>query len=219
MIDLNNILFGVWNLFNSNFFQTIVTFVAALVAFVIYKKQQKDQKKAAANAIFLEIQHIESCLPKIKEATRRETLSGLDFRVIRDNAWEKYGNQFSSDFDKDEWGVLTDFFQNAKIINDAIMLSNDSFEDDIRQIRYNKQRMFAEITKEFLDNPPTGKPEDQLAHLNQRMELFDKLYMSRQDGFAAYTPLKYLSDTKKAISDMDRISITTIGTKFKELIK
>ncbi|MDZ7786267.1 MAG: hypothetical protein U5L95_04065 [Candidatus Saccharibacteria bacterium] len=205
------------NFLNSNFLQTFVTFIVGLFAFLIYRRQKNDRKVAAANSIFLEIQHIESCIPKLKEATRRGSLN-LDLNIIRDDSWSKYSHLFSSNFDKDEWETITDFYQNAKVLDESIKASAASFDDDIRQIRYNKQRMFAEITKDFLDNTGEQDTESQLKNYNQRMEIFDKLYMSRQEDFAAYTPVKYMNDAKKALEDMEKLSITTIGKKFKDII-
>ena len=203
---------------NSNFFQTLVTLLVGFIAFWIYSKQKIDQKRAAANSVLLEIQHIESCLPKVKRAVRNGSLNNLDFNVMRDNSWTNHSHLFSSDFDKDEWETITDFFQNAKTLDASIKASNASFDDDIHQIRYNKQRMFAETTKNFVDNPPSGTTEEQITHFNQRIEIFDKLYMSRQEDFAAYTPVKYINDAKKCLEDMEKISITTIGTRFKKII-
>lgn len=205
------------DILNSNFLQSAITFVVGLFAFLIYRRQKRDQKKAAASAIYLEIQHIESCIPKLKEATRRGSLN-LDLNIIRENSWPAYSHLFSSDFDKDEWITITDFYQNAKVLEDSVRASAASFDDDIRQIRYNKQRMFAEITKDFLDTASDGDAESQIKTYNQRMEVFDKLYMSRQEDFAAYTPVKYMNDAKKALEDMEKLSITSIGSKFKNII-
>lgn len=205
------------DILNSNFLQSAITFIVGLFALLIYRRQKRDQKKAAASSIYLEIQHIESCIPKLKEATRRGSLN-LDLNIIRENSWPKYSHLFSSDFDKDEWITITDFYQNAKVLEDSVRASAASFDDDIRQIRYNKQRMFAEITKDFLDSASDGDAESQLKTYNQRMEIFDKLYMSRQEDFAAYTPMKYMNDAKKALEDMEKLSITSIGSKFKSII-
>lgn len=205
------------NFLDSNFFQTISTLIAGLVALIIYYKQKNDKKKAAANSIFLEIQHIEHCLPKIKEAIRNSSLNNLDFNVIRDDSWSRHSHLFSSDFDKDEWETITDFYQNAHVLEESVRASAKSFGDDIAQIRYNKQRMFAEITKDTIDNVPQSAGSDTINTYNQKMELFDKLYMSRQEEFA-YTPVKYTNDAKRALEDMEKISITRIGTIFKGIV-
>ncbi len=206
----------IFDFLNSNFFQTLITLIAGLVALYVYQKQKQDHKRGAANSVFLEIQHIERCLPKVKEAIRRGGLNNLDFTLIRDDAWSRYSHLFSGNFDQVEWEVITDFYLNARLLDESIAASNKSFSDDIAQIRYNKQRMFAEITKDMIDSPPSGEGVDAIGIYNQRVELFDKLYMSRQEEFA-YTPVKYLNDAKKCVEDMDKLSITTIGTKLKRV--
>lgn len=207
--------------FNSNFLQTAVTLVAGLVAVYIYAKQKKDTKKAAANSIFLEIQHIERCIPKIKEAVRRGNLQNLDFNILRDDSWSRYSNLFSSDFDREEWEAITDFYNSAKILKEAIDQTNKSFEEDIAQIRVNKQRILADITKDtiyMLDSQADASSENALEQFNKKVEVFDKLYMSRQEDYFAYTPVKYMNDAKKCLEDINKISITTIGTKFKDIV-
>lgn len=204
------------NLLNSNFFQSLLTLIVGFVALYVYKKQRKDEKKAAANSIFLEIQHIEGCLPKVKEAVRRGTLQSLDFNVLREDSWSKYSHLFSSNFDKEEWEIITDFYTNARLLEEAIRQTNQSFQDDIEQIRINKQRILADITKETIDQAGNDG-EATVEQYNRKVEVFDKLYMSRQDDFA-YTPVKYLNDAKKCLEDMDKISITNIGTTFKDII-
>lgn len=202
--------------FNSNFFQTAITLLVGLVALFIYYRQKKDHRRAAANSIYLEIQHIERNIPKIKEATRRGSLGNLDVSLLREDAWSKYSHLFSADFDKDEWEIITNFYSNAKILDEAIRLSNASFNDDITQIRVNKQRVLADITKDTIDQP-IASGEEVFEQYNKKLEVFDKLYMSRQDDFA-YTPVKYLNDAKKCLEELANISITNIGTKFKKII-
>lgn len=203
--------------FNSNFVQTFVTLLVGFVALYVYTRQRKDTKRAAANSIFLEIQYIEHCIPKVKEAARRGTLQSLDFNILREDSWSKYSHLFSNDFDKEEWEIITDFYANARLLDESIVQTNRSFEEDIKQIRVNKQRILADITKDTIDSADAPDGEAIVTQYNQKLEVFDKLYMSRQDDFA-YTPVKYLNDAKKCLEDLDKISITSIGTKFKKII-
>lgn len=207
---------SVIDFFDSNFFQTLVTFAVGFIAFFIYQRQKKDTKKAAANSIYLEIQHIEKCLSKVKEAVRAGSLNNLDLSLLREDSWSKYSPLFSSDFDKEEWEVITDFYQNARLLDEAIKLSSKSFGDDISQIRVNKQRILADISKDTLEAQPIDG-EEAIRQFQTKVDIFDKLYMSKQEDYA-YTPVKYLNDAKKCIEDLDRISITSIGTKFKKII-
>jgi len=202
--------------FDSSFLQTFVTLLVGFVALYVYRRQKNDTKRAAANSIFLEIQHIERCIPKVKEAVRRGTLQNLDFNILREDSWSKFSHLFSSDFDKEEWETITDFYTSARLLDESIYQTNRSIEEDIKQIRVNKQRILADITKDTLDQASTDS-EATLDQYNKKVDVFDKLYMSRQDDFA-YTPVKYLNDAKKCLEDLSKISITSIGTKFKRII-
>lgn len=204
-------------LLNSNFLQTAVTLVAGLVALYIYTRQKKDSKRAAANSIYLEIQHIERCIPKVKDAVRQGGLSNLNFNVLREDAWSKYSHMFSADFDKDEWETVTDFYQTARLLDEAITENNKSFGEDVAQIRINKQRAIADITKNTIDESGSENAEAVLENYNQKLDIFDKLYMSRQGDFG-YTPVKHKNDAEKCLEDLQRISITSIGSKLKKII-
>ena len=202
---------------DSNLLQTIVTLIAGLIALYIYTRQRRDNKKAAANSIFLEIQHVERCIPKAKEAVRRGDLNNLNFNILREDAWSKYSQMFSTDFDNDEWETITDFYQTARQLDNAITESNDAFGKDVSQIRINKQRIIANITKDVIDGASGDDTETILQNYNQKLDVFDKLYMSRQGEFA-YTPAKHKNDAEKCLEDLQKISITSIGTKLKKII-
>ena len=202
---------------NSNFLQTFVTLAVGFVAFFIYTRQKRDAKKAAANSIYLEIQHVERCVPKVKEAVRRGGLGGLNFNILREDAWSKYSHMFSVDFDKDEREAVTDFYQTARLLDEAITESNRSFGEDVTQIRVNKQRIIADLTKDTIDASGTEDAEVVFQSYNQKLDIFDKLYMSRQDDFG-YTPVKHKNDAERCIEDFQKISITSIGTKLKRII-
>lgn len=66
--------------------------------------------------------------------------------VIREDVWSKYSHIFSKDFDNDEWEAVSNFFQNAKLLNAAVKKSRDSYNGDVAQIRINKQRDIATIS-------------------------------------------------------------------------
>lgn len=203
--------------FNSNFFQTIMTLIVGLLAFLLYRKQQNDRKKAAANALYLEIQNIESNITKVREALSRESLAGLDITLVRTNEWLKSSHLFSEDFDNDEWQSVSDFYHHAQLIDNAIDESSKAFLDDVANIRRNKQKFFAVLAKEALDSNATDRSVDKiLESLRVVQNIFDKFYMNNQSDLS-YTPVKYQSDASRSIQEMNKISITTIGTKLKRI--
>lgn len=56
------------------FLNALVTFVTGLVAFYVYKKKQRDDKKDAANIILLEVQNAERQLKLVRENIKRDIL-------------------------------------------------------------------------------------------------------------------------------------------------
>ena len=203
--------------FDSNLMQTIVTLIVGFVAFYIYLRQKRDEKSSAANSIFLEIQHIEACIPKVKTSVRRGTLNDIDFGIMRDDSWSRHSHMFSNNFDKDEWEAITEFYQKARLLDRAIQASIESFALDVSEIRVNKQRVIADITKDTLDIAGSDA-ERNVDMYNKMLDVFDKLYMSRQDDFA-YTPVKHINDAKKYLEDMQKLTITGIGKKLKKIAR
>jgi len=205
---------------NSNLFQTIVTFLVGLVAFAVYWKQKQDYKKGAANEILLEVQNAERVINRIKESLRREQLE-VDYKIIPSDSWGKYQHLFVRDFDRDEWDAITDFYTKSILLDNAVKYNGLSFANDVEQIRINRQRILADVASEIINEATTTQevnPEELLTKFNNKVKVFDNLYMSKQ-GEYAYAPQKPILDAKVYIQDLKNVSTTTIGMKLKRLSK
>lgn len=201
----------------SNLFQTLVTLFVGCFVLYLYRKQQVDHKKAAATALYLEIQNIEECLPQVRDALNRNSLNDLDINLVRTNEWLKNSYLFSGNLDNDEWQSVSNFYHHAQLIDEAIRQSSRSFVDDIANIRRNKQKFFAILAKEALEGDNRDRTaKEVLGSLKIAQDIFDKFYMSNQNDLS-YTPVKYQNDAERSLLEMHKISITTIGSKLKRL--
>lgn len=208
----------IWDLINSNFLQTLVTLVAGIIAYLVYITQKKDTKKDAANTLLLEIQHAERSVAKVREYVRKGDLN-IDVEVLQVNSWANHKHLFSRDFDKNEWDAITDFYNKAQLLDDAIKYNNNGFSGDVEQIRINKQRILAEFTKDTinnLNNLEGETAESILKSYNDKISLFDQLYMEKQGQFA-YNPQKPINDAKKYLEDLHPLSTASVGIKLKQL--
>lgn len=192
----------------------IVALAAGSIAFWVYFKQQGDAKRAAANMILLEIRHIEKAVKDVKVALQNDTLNTIDYDTIREDVWSKYSHMFSKDFDNDEWESLSNFFQNAKLLNEAIHKSRESYDKDVAQIRINRQRIIADLAHETMAKPSKDAP----MLFQGKAEVFNKLYESVQEKYL-FTPSKYTNDAKRYCDELNNISTSAVGIELKKLSK
>lgn len=208
------------NFFNSNLFQSLVALVVGLVAFAIYFKQKSDYKKDAASSILLEIQNAERIIPRIKESIRNGHLE-IDVIVMPSNSWERYKHLFVRNFDRDEWDAITEFYNKARLLDGAIRFNNSAFMNDAEQIRINRQRILADLANEILkraEQNPNADVSTELKTFNDKLDIFDKLYMDKQGQFS-YKPMKPLNDAKLYLEDWVTLTTTSVGAKLKRLTK
>ncbi|HEU5004662.1 MAG TPA: hypothetical protein VFT49_01070 [Candidatus Saccharimonadales bacterium] len=206
--------------FNSNFFIAIVTLAVGSAAYFVYKKQQKDHKKDAANIILLEIQNAEREIKKVKSSIANEQLK-QDLQVMPLESWSKYKYLFVRDFDRDEWDAISDFYSRCLLIDEAVKYNNSAFWDDVAQIRVNKQRALAYYAKTAVDELDTSPEDDVKAEYIRKSDAFNLFYadLERQGKFG-YAPVKPINDTKLYLDDLQiNLSQTTVGTKLKQLAK
>jgi hypothetical protein len=203
---------------NSNLFQTFVTLLAGIIAYIVYVRQKQDSKKDAANSLLLEIQHAERSIARAKDHIRKGNLD-VDLEILQVNSWSTQKHLFSRDFDKDEWDAITEFYNKANLLDEAIKYNSKGFGGDVEQIRANKQRILADFTKDAIDKMGSSKElttESVLQEFSNKAELFDKLYMDKQGAYA-YNPTKPINDAKTYLEDLGNLSTTSVGTKLKRL--
>lgn len=215
MIDLNSM----WNFLDSNFLTSIVALSVGMIAFYLYDKQKNDSKKDAANIILLEIQSAERILGQISEEVRSGNLPNKF--LLPTESWSKYKYYFVRDFDRDEWDLITGFYNNAKLYDEAVAYNNSLFQKNEEQIRINMLCTPAEYIREFIENSkdsPSDIDESQrLEKIFEKSQKFQKTYLSRI-GSLFYNPQKPLTDATNAFNGINKtISQISVGNKLKRL--
>ena len=200
---------------NSNFFTSLITFIAGVVAFVVYFKQRNDKKRDVANALLSEIRSAERAIDKVRDYVRDTDRSDANIKVLDHNSWAEYKYMFSGDLDEDQWKEISEFYSNAELLDDIIRQSNAVFEDNAEKIRSNMQRVLADL----IELSTVSNEDDDVVRvklLNQRIDFFDRMYDLKKNDFT-YTPVKYVNDTKRVLDDLHAISITSAGDRVKKL--
>lgn len=207
---------NLWQFVNSPFFTSIVTLFVGLIAYLLYQKQKKDKKRDIANAIIAEVQYVEKAIDRVKDYVRDTEKSDISIQIIQQNSWATYKHMFSSDFDKDEWKLISEFFNNSFLLDRTLEQSNAVFESNATQIRSNLQRGLADLVEHAVVNMNQENLEENLRLLNERLGYFSSIYEDKKNNFT-YTPLKHLNDTRKILEDIQPVSTSTAGAKLKKI--
>jgi len=205
----------------ATYVQTAVTLLVGTIAYVIYKIQKSDNKRDAANSLLLEIQSGENAVSKVRDALNRDHLD-VDVSVMPSESWSKNKHLFVRDFDKDEWESISDFYNKSSLLDQAISYNKTAFASDVEQIRTNKQRVLAtyaeEAVKEATYSTETVNGEQLQETYDLKAKTFDKLYMNKQGEFS-YTPQKPKNDAKLYLTDMPKLTTSSVGIKLKKIAK
>lgn len=207
---------NLWNFLNSQFFVSVVTFGAGLVAWFIYKKQRDDKKRDIANSILSEIQHAEKAVERVRNYIRDTDKSDISIQILQQNSWMTKKHIFSSDFDEDEWESINTFYSSTLLLDETLKQSNAVFESNAAQIRANMQRVVADLIEVSVVSINSENLEQSLKNLNEKLGYFSSIYEDKKGEFT-FTPVKYLNDANRILEDIKPLSTSTAGDTLKKL--
>ena len=173
-----------------------------------------------ATAVLLEIQQAEKSVAILKKNMRRGYLN-VDFKILQNDTWNKYKYLFAKVLDVDEMTAISDFYANAKILDESIEYEKKCFNEDVEQIRINRQRVFTDFMRETVEFISKGDTDGgkAISELQNKMNLFDNIYMNQPLQYSRYNPQKILDDAKQSLDNFSNLSTTTVGQKLKKLSK
>lgn len=224
----------IWKeILNSNFFVATVTIAVGSLAIYIYKKQQSDAKKDAANIILLEIKNAEAQLVQAKEIILRDKIIPESIFAMKTSSWNKYGYLFIRDLTDEEWRLVNSFYERCRQYDEVVEYNNTFFKKNEEQIRVNLHQAIADYTKDMLTK--VGKAfeiEDDKEREEKNQEIikeYKDLTSSFYDSFMGeltssnskyfYSPQKTFHDAEVLINTIRvDLSTGTIGTKFDHII-
>lgn len=212
--------------FNSNFFIALVTLAVGTVAFSIYKKQQRDAKRDAANVILLEIESAEQQLQLINQKDEKGSLAE-NIYLMRNSSWDKYRYYFVHDFDRNEWDKVTDFYNKCLQYDAAVAYNNNYFGSNVDKVQSHLQRVLATYAKNFTDQMIQATSAAQKDKLKKKYEeektLFRNSYgvVVSDDNYAPpyfYNPQKPVNEAKSILTTIEtNLSLTSVGIKLKRM--
>lgn len=200
------------NILNSNFILAVV----GLSIFILYWIQIRNQKIAAASAIFFEIKNAEKLLKKVKDEVDNNVLPE-DVSLMNVESWDQYKYLFIKDFDRDEWEAVNDFYSRCKLIDEAISYNKTFFQKNEEQFRVNKNRAAADYAKESVEAFYKGEDVDVRNVAEEKYKKFDEIFMEINE---LYSPRKPILDVQKHIQKLNlSISFSSVGSKLKRMAK
>lgn len=211
----------VWKFLNSNLFIAIVTLIAGLVAYFLYRKRIKDGKKDAANILLLEIQNAERQLKAAREQMTKNNVLIDDAYVMPTESWGQYKYLFVRDFDRDEWDTLNSFYEKCGLFDEAVRHKSTAFANNEAAIRANMHRVTADYVQDYVHkNIDATSDKDTKNHLLNEINLFQDEYLGLPSGLTLYTPIKPVDDAKELLATLqDNLAQTSVGTKLKKIAK
>jgi len=206
---------NIWTFLNSSFFIAIVTLVAGLIAYWLYRKRNKDNKKDAANILLLEIQNAERLLRVAKERMQKDGVVVDSAYVMPTESWSKYKYLFVRDFDRDEWDTISTFYDKCHLYDEAVSHKSAAFKNNEAEIRANIHRITSTYIKELVDD---GLTEDAKTATLSKIDTFQDEYLALRSDLTLYQPNKPINDAKSLLEGVnDNLSQTAVGTHLKKL--
>ena len=213
----------VWDFLNSNLFIAFVTFGAALVAYFLYRKRIKDDKKDAANILLLEIQNAERQIKVAREQMIKNNVLVDDAYVMPTMSWGQYKYLFVRDFDRDEWDTVNSFYEKCGSFDESVRHKSTAFSNNEAAIRANLHRVTADYVQNFThENIETDKEEkgDVRSRLQKEIDVFQDEYLGLPESLTLYTPNKPINDAKKVLETIqENLSQTSVGAKLKKITR
>jgi hypothetical protein len=219
--------------FNSNFFVAAITLAVGTLAVYIYKRQQTDNKKDAANILLLEIKNAEAQLAQAKEIILRDKIIPESIFAMKTSSWSKYGYLFIRDLTDEEWRLINNFYEKCRQYDEVVEYSNTFFKKNEEQIRVNLHQAIADYTKDMLqkvgaafeiedEKQRNEKNEETLKEYKDLLNNFYDTFMGELTSTNSkyfYSPQKTFHDAEVLINTIRLdLSTSTVGTKLTRII-
>lgn len=196
-----------YNLLDSNLFQTITILVVGLFVFIIYKINIRDEKSRAATILIMEIREIERTLKKLLEVVS----SGNYYSsapIIKENSWEKYKFIFIKYLDQDEYSLISEFYSTVCRIEEERLIL-------IKQIIISFETKCKALHESIVDTAKQNYDISSEEFLTIAKKIAEKVYVNTP-GFQSAVPKELINSLLKNIR---YITTSTASLKIKKIAR
>ena len=213
---MGNVFFQI---FNSNFVQTIVMAIVGLVAYFVYKCQKKDDLRRAATIVKLEIDNIEEALNRLKLTVVAEDIYKTA-PLYQTLEWFKVRNLFVGKIDIEYINAINKFYDMAIVCEDARNRMKEAVHlnrvDKINAVQFHTEAILCKIAENSAENCDETVFQDNLKMANKVLMTYSDLYNKTSFDFIMRSVTEHL---KRSVNSIFYISNTPAYEKLKKLMK
>lgn len=213
-------------LLNSSFFIAATTLTVGFVAYFLYKKQKRDEKKDAATILLAEIKNAAALLPGIK--TRFNPNTGIEEGTVLlpSESWTKYKYLFVNDLKAEEWRAVDTFYKNCLAYDAALVEKLSYFAQNSRQIWVSIHQNYHDMLKDYFSQNPEleitqenrGNIIEIPLELADRISAFTDTYIANTSRLAGYNPSKPNLDAERALKEInDDLLLSSVGSRLEDI--
>lgn len=209
-----------------DFLSTAATLIVGSIALYLYGKQKFDEKRNAANIIYLELISASRVLKRAKEDLGKKGIPSeyaLAYPSMPSESWSKNKYLFVRNFEPKEWDSIEDFYKKCQLFDQAVEHNNSLFIKNEQEIRINLAKYLAEyLSKNKVDmtkfNPTTFQFNDPITRRKWQSIVdgvtnFQSMLINSSTLFI-YKPQKPINDANLQLDNLDLdISESSIGNK------
>lgn len=196
-------------------------------AIYIYKKQQRDNKRNAANVILNEIRSSEKLF---KDAKTKIVESQKNTKIIQipehhylmpNESWSKYSHLFIKDFNPAQLAAIDAFYHTCQLFDETIAYNDAIFVEDAKEIRRNVHRALYECISKYAELIDSEKDENKKKVLMEELKKKKNVItaaLTNGDYLYTYLPSKPFNNIEIYIDTIDPdLSLSSVGIKFEKL--
>lgn len=202
-----------YEILDSNLFQTITIFIVGLFTFGVYFWQKRDKKKLIASTLIMEIRDVENRISNIKNVDLT-FLSIYDSKpVFSENYWCKNKQLFIKDFNQDEFKLVNDFYDYALRIEEERQILRNQILIGFQEKQRGLQEKVCEIAKETIMG--TNGNID-IALFKIKADQLNLLISQPTPSFIGDMPMNLIKALSK---DVPLVSTSSAGNKLNKIGK
>jgi len=185
---------------NSNLIVALATVLTGGVAIGLYLQQRHEVRVQAARLILQEVRGAEEAIDLLAQKLEAGLSFGEELTgVMPVNSWRTYSHLFARFFDSHQLKAISSFYNQCEVIQAMVIKQNNFFWVTSEERAKVIQQKLADLT---------------LAGDADSIEKLKKEYASYD---YSYVPVKVTSVMKFNISQLTKLSVTSIGDRFTKL--
>lgn len=161
---------------------TVVTILAAFIAWALYSKQRSDQRRDAARIILHEIESAEPLIIEAKKLISTVAVGGpaQKIQVMKVDSWGTAQHLLAGKLPSDVMQRIANFYANCRLLDEALAFIDAAFAKNESEVRVNAFRVNADYLNEIIKlrqpNPTNDPTIDR-----DNLELTNKLNLQREE--------------------------------------